>query len=1080
MDMSSRLEKEKEYIPYQDLLDKNHALEVEIQNLKTRLEEAEELRRAVSEGDLDALIIPGPQGKLIFTLDSADRAYRVLVETMNEGTATVASDGTILYCNRRFAEIVRMRPQAIVGASIYGLIESEDIHTFKALLNQMTNAGEIKLRAKNGMSVPVYLSISSLHSEGSQSAWCLVATDLTEQKKNEEIIAAERLARLIIEQAAEAIVVCDTEGKITHFSNAVPRICECDPAFQKLEDIMDFQFSEGAKTGESVLPVSNALKGFSILGVETALELKDGKKLHLLLNSESLKNSDERIIGCVVTLADITERKRAEEDLRKSEEISRQRLEEIENLYRNAPVGLCELDRELRYIRLNERLAEINGLSVAEHIGKRVRDVLPQSIANTAEPQMLRVLETGKPQLDIEIVGDTLAKPGVERSWMEQWLPITDDQGFVTGLNIVVEETTERKKMERELQESEEKYRNIIETANEGIWILDPEARIIYVNKRMAEMLRCTQEEMIGKSARIFTDQKSTEISKQNMGKRRNDINESHELKLTRKDGSSLWTLINAKSLFDKNGEFAGSMSMLTDITGRKEAEDKLKETLENLERLVKERTLQLEKAYNSLKENERELSEAQKMAHLGSWYRNLTTDKVYWSDEVYRIFGFKPQEFEVTVDAYFSHIHPEDRDCVENNLKRALIGEPYSIDYRISSASGTERIVHSQGEVVFNEKRSPIGIRGTIQDVTEQMLAIEKIKESEERIQLYLQNFRGIGTQLDGNFIPVLLHGAVEELTGYTKEDFLSGKLRWHEIVVPEDRLGLQEKAQKLKNTQGMTVRHEYRIRKKNGEIRWIHGIAQNISELGNEELYQGMMYDITDRKKAEEALEKMDKIRIKEIHHRIKNNLQVICSLLSLEAERFSDENILETLKESQNRVASMALIHEELYKGDKNDTLDFAAYLHKLTADLFSSYNLGNDNISLKMNLEDAYLDMDTAVPLGIIVNELVSNSLKHAFPAGSEGEIRISLRRNETFDSGDDISGPGQDCREKGNFQYILGVVDNGKGIPEEIEIQNAESLGLQLVNILVDQIDGCIELKRAGGTDLNIWFGNKEH
>src|SRR5690606_17804574 len=103
-----------------------------------------------------------------------------------------------------------------------------------------------------------------------------------------------------------------------------------------------------------------------------------------------------------------------------------------------------------------------------------------------------------------------------------------------------------------------------------------------------------------------------------------------------------------------------------------------------------------------------------------------------------------------------------------------------------------------------------------------------------------------------------------------------------------------------------------------------------------------------------AEETLEKMDKIRIKEIHHRIKNNLQVICSLLSLEAERFSDEKMLETLKESQNRVASMALIHEELYKGDKNDTLDFAAYLRKLTADLFSSYNLGNDNISLKMDL------------------------------------------------------------------------------------------------------------------------------
>ncbi|WP_394326010.1 PAS domain-containing protein [Methanosarcina horonobensis] len=106
--------------------------------------------------------------------------------------------------------------------------------------------------------------------------------------------------------------------------------------------------------------------------------------------------------------------------------------------------------------------------------------------------------------------------------------------------------------------------------------------------------------------------------------------------------------------------------------------------------------------------------------------------------------------------------------------------------------------MVHTQGEVIFDEKKTPIGMRGAIQDITEQKLAIEKIKESEERVQLYLQNFMGIGTQLDGNFVPVFLHGAVEELTGYTKEDFLSGKVRWSEIVVPEDRAGLQEKAQK------------------------------------------------------------------------------------------------------------------------------------------------------------------------------------------------------------------------------------------------------------------------------------------
>jgi hypothetical protein len=222
-------------------------------------------------------------------------------------------------------------------------------------------------------------------------------------------------------------------------------------------------------------------------------------------------------------------------------------------------------------------------------------------------------------------------------------------------------------------------------------------------------------------------------------------------------------------------------------------------------------------------------------------------------------------------------------------------------------------------------------------------------------------------------------------------------------------------------------------------------------------------MLTDITERKKAEEALERMDKIRIKEIHHRIKNNLQIISSLLDLQAEKFKDENVIEAFREGQNRVISMSLIHEELYKGEGTDTLDFSAYLKKLAKNLLQTYSLSSKNISLSMDLEeDTFLDMDTAVPLGIIVNELVSNSLKHAFTGKQDGKIRIKL------------------CREEKNSEmnmslFSLTISDNGRGFPEDLELECAESLGLQLVNILVDQLDGELELKRAQGTEFTIKF-----
>ncbi len=395
------------------------------------------------------------------------------------------------------------------------------------------------------------------------------------------------------------------------------------------------------------------------------------------------------------------------------------------------------------------------------------------------------------------------------------------------------------------------------------------------------------------------------------------------------------------------------------------------------------------------------------------------------------------------------------------------------------------------------------LGVENCIPEPAIEKPQDQSLQDKTKYYKSFVQNIHGlICFRLNEKRIPAFMDGAVEEITAYSREDFISGKMEWTAIVVPEDRPLFIEAIKTVESNPNTSLELEYRIRRKDGEIRWVREIMQLISrKSGTSEKFQGFIHDITQYKMAEETLARKDEARIKEIHHRIKNNLQVISSLLSLQAEKLNDRKtfqsseVLEAFRESQNRVVSMALIHEELYQGKDMETLEFSAYLRRLTAELIKSYNIKNESINLKLELEQIYLGMDTSVPLGIIVNELVSNALKHAFPAGKRGEICISLfesencrkesetcnfekesRKEKNDREKDEREKEGKiGCKNEGDLQFILIVADNGIGIPENIDFRNTDSLGLQLVNILVEQIDGCIELKRDSGTEFQIIF-----
>jgi len=211
----------------------------------------------------------------------------------------------------------------------------------------------------------------------------------------------------------------------------------------------------------------------------------------------------------------------------------------------------------------------------------------------------------------------------------------------------------------------------------------------------------------------------------------------------------------------------------------------------------------------------------------------------------------------------------------------------------------------------------------------------------------------------------------------------------------------------------------------------------------------------------KTESSLQEKE-LLLREIHHRVKNNLQVISSLLSLQSRTSKDEQAIEMAKESQNRIKVMALIHEKLYRSKDFANVEFNDYIKNLVNDLFASYRVSASRISLKLEIEDLSLGIDTAIPTGLIINELVTNCLKYAFSKDNDGEIRISLC---SLDDG----------------QNELIVRDNGVGIPETLDIKNAESLGLRMITNLTERsLHGKVSINRDNGTEFRIIFREKEY
>ena len=335
---------------------------------------------------------------------------------------------------------------------------------------------------------------------------------------------------------------------------------------------------------------------------------------------------------------------------------------------------------------------------------------------------------------------------------------------------------------------------------------------------------------------------------------------------------------------------------------------------------------------------------------------------------------------------------------------------------------------------------------------------AEEQIRYSEKRYsELYEASRDGIaiadlhGKIVDCNFAFLQMHGYIlEELKKLTLWDLMPEKSpKWNKTEIVENQLlkrGYSDLYEKEAVREDRSIFSE--------EVR-LYLIKD---KLGNPSGMWVNVRDITERKLTEERIkaslnEKV--LLLREIHHRVKNNMQIISSLLLLQSLSIKEEKFVEIFEQCQDRIKSMALIHDKLYQTEELANIDFREYTEDLTHTLFDSYKKDGDKVSLKIDVENIFLDIDTAVPLGLIINELVTNALKHAFKNGKEGELSVSLR-------------------EIDQEQLELKVCDNGIGLPENIDWKHPENLGLQIVAMLAEnQLKGKISLEKSNGTEFYI-------
>jgi PAS domain S-box-containing protein len=821
------------------------------------------------------------------------------------------------------------------------------------------------------------------------------------------------------------IMATDMDNKITEFNQAA---------------INQFGFTpeEIRGAGPQVLyldnkdyeRVRNDLRNHGSFSGEIENIKKDGEKFTSYLAASLIRNEDGEIEGAMGVSRDITELKRAEEELIRSEERYRDLFEYMFD-------AVLLLDAEGNIKDLNKAAKAL--LDINDGEGFNMKDFVH------ADDQKLS--QTYFEKLQAEGFYTNYRGRIITRKGVVKYLDVTSNaiiqNGEFMGSRDVARDITEATLAEQTIQEQSAKISSIFESGEHLFWTLSRELELTSFNQNYGDAFKDMYgiEPVLNSSLlelreqaghRTFWEEKYKEVLE---GKP-----QQFETKYKGINGELVHKEVFLNPVYGPEGEVVELSGIGNDITDAKQAERKIQEQAAKIQSIF------------------------ESSSHI-IWTVNhdkrLTSFNQNFSDNFHLMFGVRP-ELNQKISSLTNEPNSAYNKLWGRKYNTALNGRPQHFETSISDKENQDHWQEIFLHPIYDLERNVVEVSCIGHDITykkeadrqikDQAAKITSIFESTSHMMIYTLDKKFTITSFNKNFAK-----EIKALFGIEAEIGMN----FMEVMAPfltKERLEVTHKNYRAA-TMGKAQLFEGPLMGKDNKLVWVETFLNPIFlEMGKIREISCLAHVVTEKKESERQIKqslKEKEVLLKEVHHRVKNNLQVISSILNLQSSYVKDQNTLDILKESQNRIKSMSFIHESLYHTENFSSIDFSDYILNLSKNLVHSYRVYNELVDLKLDIDKVVLNLDQAIPCGLIVNELVSNALKYAFPGGAEGDISIKL--------------------EEVDKKVFLHVADTGIGLPEGIDFRNTDSLGLQLVVTLVEQLEGEIELDTSNGSKYIINF-----